>query len=65
MELWIESEVRVRRNELLVSARRAREARLCESSRSRSFRIVVADSVQTLSDALGHVASALRGVSRV
>lgn len=60
MELWIESEVRVRRDELHVHARRAREARLCESTRSRSFRIVLADTAQSLSAALARVATMLR-----
>ena len=64
MELWHEAEIRMRRDDALATAERARQARLCESSRSTSIRAVAADGVQSLSDALAQLASVLRGVSR-
>ena len=65
MELWHEAEVRVRRDDAHAFADRARQARLCESTRSTSIRAVAADGVQCVSDALAGLASVLRGVSRI
>ena len=65
MELWHEAEVRVRRDDALAFAERARMARICESTRSTGIRAVAADGIQHLSDALAGIASALRGVSRI
>lgn len=65
MELWQEAEVRVRRDDALAFADRARITRLCESGRSTGIRAIAADGVQYISDALAGLAAALRGVSRI
>ena len=65
MELWQDAEIRVRRDDALAFAERARMARLCESGRSTGIRAVAADGVQYISDALAGLAAVLRGVSRI
>ncbi len=64
MDLWHEAEIRVRHDDALASAERARRARLCESARSTSVRVIAADGAQYASDVLARLAAVLRGVSR-
>ena len=51
MELWLEAEIRLRRDDARAFAKRARRVRLCKSGRNTSIR-----------DALAHLAAMLRGV---
>jgi hypothetical protein len=64
MDLWLDAEIRVRRDDALAFAELARRARLCESARSRSIRAIAADGAQYASDVLARLAAVLRGVSR-
>ena len=64
MDLWHEAEIRVRHDDALASAKRARQARLCESARSTSIRVIAADGAQYASEVLAHLAAVLRGTSR-
>ena len=64
MDLWYQAEIRVRRDDALAFAERKRNARLCESTRSRSIRGSAADAVQSMSDALAQVAAILRPYTR-
>lgn len=61
MDLWLDVEVRMRRNDAHAYAQRKRQARLCESTRSTGIRATAADLIQLLSDALAAAAAALRG----
>jgi hypothetical protein len=58
MELWLEAEIRIRRNDALENARRSRLARLAASGRSTKVRI--ADGAQVVSDAFAALARSLR-----
>jgi hypothetical protein len=60
MDLWYQTEVRMRRDDALDSARRSRLIRLAESGRSTSVRARIANGAQALSDALAGVARSLR-----
>jgi hypothetical protein len=60
MELWLEAEIRIRRDDVLESVRRSRLSRLAASGRSTRFRIRIADSAQAMSDSLAAVARSLR-----
>jgi hypothetical protein len=60
MELWFETEIRMRREDALQSARRRRLSRLAESGRSTSVRTRIADGAQALSDALATLARTVR-----
>ena len=57
MELWLETEIRTRRDDAHATAERARQARLCESSRSTSIHAVVAGIARGFAD----VARSARG----
>ena len=61
MELWLETEARLRRDDAYVFAKRVRRVRLCRSGRSTSVRATMADAAQYASDALAHLAATLRG----
>ena len=63
MELWLEAEIRLRRDDAHAFAKRVRRVRLCRSGRSTSVRATMADGAQCASDALAHLAAMLRGVS--
>jgi len=65
MELWLETEIRMRRDDAMETARRTRLMRLAESGRSKSVRTRIADSAQLLSDALATVARTLRAEDSV
>jgi hypothetical protein len=60
MELWLEAEIRIRRDDALENARRSRLARLAASGRSTRVRIRIADGAQAMSDALAALARSLR-----
>ena len=60
MELWYESEIRMRRENVLENARRRRLMRLAESGRSTGVRTHIANGAQAMSDALAAVARTLR-----
>ena len=60
MQLWHESEIRMRREDALDNARRGRLARLAGSGRSTWARIRIADGAQAVSDALAAFARSLR-----
>ena len=60
MELWYETEIRMRREDALQGARRRRLSRLAASGRSSSIRTRIADGAQTLSDALATLARTVR-----
>jgi hypothetical protein len=60
MELWLEAEIRIRRDDALENARRRRLVRLAASERSTRVRIRIADGAQAMSDALAALARSLR-----
>ena len=60
MDLWLEAEIRMRRDDAFASAANRRTIRTVESGRSRSIRGRIADGAQTLSDAFASVARTLR-----
>ena len=60
MELWLEAEIRVRRDDALQNARARRLARLAAGGRSSAVRIHIAGGAQAMSDALAAVARSLR-----
>jgi hypothetical protein len=60
MDLWFETEIRMRRDDAFKSAQRSRLLRLAESGRSTSVRARIANSAQAMSDALATVARTLR-----
>lgn len=60
MELWLDVEVRIRRDDVFENARRCRLARLAVSGRSTKMRIRIADGAQAISDALALIARNLR-----
>jgi hypothetical protein len=60
MDLWFETEIRMRRDDAMETARRSRLNRLAESGRSRSVRTRIANGAQALSDALAVLANSLR-----
>ena len=60
MELWLEAEIRVRRDDALEIARRRRLIRLAAGGRSTRVRIRIAESAQAMSDVLAAVARSLR-----
>jgi hypothetical protein len=61
MEIWLESEIRIRRDDALESARACRLACLAQNGRSTGFRIRIANGAQAVSDVLAALARALRG----
>jgi len=60
MDLWLEAEIRMRREDAFTAAGNRRAIRMVESGRSRSIRGRIADSAQTVSDAFASVARTLR-----
>jgi hypothetical protein len=60
MDLWLEAEIRMRRDDAFAAAGNRRTIRMVESGRSRSIRGRIADGAQTLSDAFASVARTLR-----
>lgn len=60
MQLWHESEIRMRREDALDNARSGRLARLVGSGRSTGARIRIANGAQAVSDALAALARSLR-----
>lgn len=60
MELWFETEIRMRRDDAFKSAELSRLLRLAESGRSTSVRTRIADGAQAMSDALAALAQTLR-----
>ncbi len=60
MELWLDAEIRIRRDDALENARRSRLARLAASGRSPRIRIRIAAGAQAMSDALAALARSLR-----
>ena len=60
MDLWFETEIRMRRDDALRSAQRSRMIRLAESGRSTGVRTRIANAAQTVSDALAALARSLR-----
>jgi len=60
MELWLETEIRMRRDDAFKSAQRSRLLRLAESGRSSSVRTRLANGAQAMSDALAALARNLR-----
>lgn len=60
MDLWIPSEVRIRREDALENARCSRLARLAADGRSTGARMRLAETAQAMSDALAAVARSLR-----
>ena len=65
MDFWFETEIRVRRDDVLASVLHRQRIREVESGRrSTGLRAHVADSAQTLSDCLANVADRLRDTTR-
>lgn len=60
MDFWLETEIRMRREDADKTANRSRLIRLAESGRSTSVRTRIANGAQTLSDALASLAHHLR-----
>jgi hypothetical protein len=60
MELWLEAEIRIRRDDALQNARRRRSARLARSRSNPRARTRLADGAQAMSDALAVLARNLR-----
>jgi len=60
MQPWIQSEIRIRRDDALEKTRRSRLARLAASERSPRMRRRIADGAQAISDALATLARNLR-----
>jgi hypothetical protein len=60
VELWFETEIRMRRDDALRDAHLRRLNRMTESGRSTSIRTRIADGAQSLSDALANLARAMR-----
>jgi hypothetical protein len=60
MDLWLEAEIRMRRDDVYAAARTRRMIRLAQRGRSSSIRERIADGAQLLSDALASVAHTLR-----
>jgi hypothetical protein len=60
VDLWLSSEVRIRRDDALEKVRCCRLARLAASGRSTRIRIRVAEGAQAMSDVLAALARSLR-----
>jgi hypothetical protein len=60
MEPRIETEIRLRRDDALGSARSSRLSRLAASGRSTGVRVRMADAAQAMSEALATLARTLR-----
>jgi hypothetical protein len=60
MQPWIQSEIRIRRDDALENARGSRLARLAADGRSTRIRRRIADGAQAISDALATLARNLR-----
>lgn len=60
MELWLETEIRMRREDALDAARRSRLIRLASDGRSSSVRARAANAAQAMSDVLAMLARTLR-----
>jgi hypothetical protein len=60
MDLWLEAEVRMRRDDAFAAARTRRIIDKAKSGRSRRFRERIADGAQLASDALASFARILR-----
>ena len=60
MQPWIQSEIRIRRDDALENARRSRLTGYAASGRSTWIRIRIAEGAQAISDALAALARSLR-----
>lgn len=60
MELWLEAEIRIRRDDALSYARWRRSERLARSGQSATARARLANGAQAMSDALAALAHSLR-----
>jgi hypothetical protein len=60
MDMWLQAEVRMRRDHALDVARRKRLSRLARSDRSPGVRVRIANGVQMMSDALAALARTVR-----
>ena len=60
MDYWFDTEIRMRRDDVLKSADRSRLIRLAESGRSSTVRGRIANGAQAASDALAALARTLR-----
>jgi hypothetical protein len=60
MDLWLNSEIRTRRDDASENARRSRLARLAAGGRSTSVRARIAAAAEAISDALAALARRLR-----
>jgi hypothetical protein len=60
MELWLDAEIRIRRDDALEGARRCRLSRLAATGRTPKVRSRVADGVQAISDVFAALARSLR-----
>ena len=61
MELWLDAEIRVHRDDVYALAKRAHYVRLCKAVRSTSIRATMADGAVYASDAFSRLAAWLRG----
>ena len=60
MDLWLSSEVRLRRDDALENARCSKLARLAAERRTSGARLRLAESAQAMSDVLAALARSLR-----
>ena len=60
MELWLDAEIRIRRDDALERARRGRLIRLATRGRSTGVRFRIADGAQAVSDVMAAFARSLR-----
>jgi hypothetical protein len=60
VELWLDAEIRIRRDDALEHARRGRLIRLAASGRSTRVRTRIADGAQAVSDVMAALARSLR-----
>jgi hypothetical protein len=60
MELWLDAEIRVRRDDALENARRRRVSRLAASGRSPRVRSRIAHGAQAISEVFAALARSLR-----
>jgi hypothetical protein len=60
VELWLDAEIRIRRDDQLETARRRGLARLSAGGRHPTIRMRIAERAQAMSDALAALARSLR-----
>jgi hypothetical protein len=60
MDLWLSTEIQNRRDDALAQSRNSRLAQIAATGRSSKLRVVVAEAVQMLSEALAAFARSLR-----